>query len=86
MELKQPLTHPRDENVSEITILVFSFITAFIAGIIIISALFLTVKKIESQLASAFGEQRLTSISKETAKLHHGSKTNTRATSLVAND
>lgn len=50
MELKQPLEAGIKRNVSEIYILIVSFITAFAAGIIIISALFVAVKKFEAKL------------------------------------
>lgn len=53
MQLKQPLIEGEARNVSEITILIFSFITAFTIGIILISVLFVTVKKIESKLLTS---------------------------------
>ncbi|MCW3081034.1 hypothetical protein [Segetibacter sp.] len=53
MTVKQPVAGAGYEKSSEVSILLFSFITAFAAGIIIISTLFFTVKKIESKLSAA---------------------------------
>ncbi|HEX8277095.1 MAG TPA: hypothetical protein VF540_00305 [Segetibacter sp.] len=54
MELQERISTGKTRKVSEVTILIFSFVTALVAAIIIISAVFLTVKRIENKLAKAF--------------------------------
>lgn len=50
MQPKQTLQPYTERNVSETGILLFSFITAFTIGIIIISTLFVAAKKIETRV------------------------------------
>ena len=51
MTANQPLSPGTSKNLSETSILIFSFIIAFSAGIIIISTLFVTIKKIETKFS-----------------------------------
>ena len=53
MTTNHPLKSRTNTVMSETSILVFSFITAFSAGIIIISALFLIIRKIETKFTKA---------------------------------
>ncbi|GEO08907.1 hypothetical protein SAE01_14030 [Segetibacter aerophilus] len=49
MTVKQPLAQLEENNNSEASILLFSFVIAFVAGILMVSTLFFTVKKLESK-------------------------------------
>lgn len=53
MTANQQMKPGRNRDVSETSILLFSFITAFSVGVIIISALFLTIKKLETRIGKA---------------------------------
>lgn len=50
MKPKQPFIYEKERGVSEISILLVSFVTAFSAGIIVISALFVAAKKLENKV------------------------------------
>ena len=52
MQIEQTFMHTKAKGVSEARILLYSFVTAFAAGIIIITALFVTVKKFGSKLTA----------------------------------
>jgi heme/copper-type cytochrome/quinol oxidase subunit 2 len=53
LKINQAMAHTVDTQRSEVKIMMASFITAFSIALIVVTVLFMTVRKIESQLSNS---------------------------------